>query len=214
VVEEEWDLCIDELLDNPGTAAFSRIKYLQRLGTEEQAREFLNGLFLAALEGKYRGDWDSLIEFLECWEDVAIGAQFRTLAIPDVDIPWATLGKPLDRARVALVTTGGVYVEGQKPFERGDVTYRELPAATPGDQLRIWHPGYDIGPATEDINCIYPVDRFAEMESEGVIGELASTGYSFMGLIDDTDALSNETAPKVARRLRDEGVDAVFLAST
>ena len=43
-----------ELLDNPGTAAFSRIKYLRRLGTEDQIKEFLSGLFLAAFEGKHR----------------------------------------------------------------------------------------------------------------------------------------------------------------
>ena len=205
---------IEELLSNPATAAFSRIKYLQRLGTEEQVREFFNGLFVAAFESKYRGDWDLLNGYLKRWEDVAIGGQFRTMAMPDGDIPWAILRKPLDQARVALVTTGGVYVEGQKPFERGDTTYREIPRDAGKEHLRIWHPGYDTRPATEDINCIYPVDRFKELEAEGLIGELAGTGYSFMGLINDTDSLINETAPQAARRLKDQGVDAVFLAST
>jgi D-proline reductase (dithiol) PrdB len=203
-----------ELLDNPRTAAFSRIKYLQRLGTEEQHKEFLNGLFLAAFEGKYTGDWEALISLLERWEDVAIDGQFRSMAMPEGDIPWAALGKPLDRAKIALVTTGGIYVEGQNPFERGDTTYREIPRDAAKDQIRIWHPGYDKGPATEDINCIYPIDRFAELESEGTIGELAGNGYSFMGLINDTDSLIGETAPESARRLKEQGVDAVFLAST
>ena len=203
-----------ELLDNPGTAAFSRIKYLRRLGTEEQIKEFLSGLFLAAFEGKYRGDWDALIAHLERWEDVAIDGQFRTMTMPEGDIPWATLGKPLNRAKIALVTTGGVYVEGQKPFERGDTTYREIPRNVGKGDIRIWHPGYDTRPATEDINCIYPIDRFAELEAEGVIGEQAGAGYSFMGLINDTDSLINETAPDAARKLKEQGVDAAFLAST
>ena len=49
------------------------------------------------------------------------------------------------------------------------------------------------------------------MESEGKIGEISGTGYSFMGII--TDTLINESAPEVARSLKQDGVDAVFLAS-
>ena len=112
------------------------------------------------------------------------------------------------------MTTGGVYVDGQTPFTRGDVTYREIPRDTAATQLRIWHPGYDRGPALKDINCIFPIDRFKELEAEGLIGELAQTSYSFMGLIQDQEALINRTAPEVAERMRNAGVDAVFLAST
>ncbi len=87
---------LKELLANPGTAAFSRIKYLHRFGDDDQIKEFCNGLFLAAVEGKYQGNWDLLNDFLERWEDTAIGLQFRTLKLPDTgDIPWATLEKPL-----------------------------------------------------------------------------------------------------------------------
>jgi D-proline reductase (dithiol) PrdB len=195
---------LKELLANPGTAAFSRIKYLNRFGDDDQIKEFCNGLFLAAVECKYQGNWDLLNDFLERWEDTAIGFQFRTLKLPDAgEVPWARLTKPLDESRVALVTTGGVYLEGQRPFERGDDTYREIPRDTPGDRFRIWHPGYDTGPATRDINCIFPIDRFRELEAEGAIGELAGTNYSFMGLIPDPERLVNETAPEAARKLKE-----------
>ena len=33
----------------------------------------------------------------------------------------------------------------------------------------------------EDINVVFPIDRFKELESEGVIGRLADVNYSFMG---------------------------------
>ena len=82
------------------------------------------------------------------------------------------------------------------------------------DEIRIWHPGYDTGPATKDINCIFPIDRFRELESEGVVGELAETNYAFMGLIPDPTELIESKAPEVARKLKEDGVDAVFLAST
>ena len=51
------------------------------------------------------------------------------------------------------------------------------------------------------------------MESEGKIGEISGTGYSFMGIINDTETLINESAREVARFLKQDGVDAVFLAS-
>ena len=205
-----------EMLSNPGTVAFSRIKYIPRLASEEKIAEFINGLFLEAVKAKYNQDWEELGKFLEKWEDFAIELQFSGMQFPESpDIPWAPLNKPLNRCRIALVTTGGVYIEGQTPYsETNDISYREIPRDTPKETFRIWHPGYDKEPALEDINCIFPIDRFKELEAEGVIGELAETNYSFMGLIRDTERLMNESASEVGRRLRDSGVDAVFLAST
>jgi D-proline reductase (dithiol) PrdB len=205
---------LKELLENPRTAGFSRIKYLQSYGTEEQMAEFINGLFLEAFNAKYSGDWDAFIAFMEGWEDVALTGQFNSMEMPEGDIPWATLSKSLSSSKIGLVTTGGLYVEGQEPFERGDTSYRLIPSDVRKEDIRIRHRGYDNGPANKDINCVYPLDRFKEMEAEGVIGELSATGYSFMGLINDTETLINESAPEVARALKEDGVDAVFLAST
>ena len=214
--QKEDRLELKELLNNPGSAAFSRLKYIPRLGYDDQIAEFINGLFLAATEAKYEGDWDKLSDFLDRWEEIAIGLQFAGMRMPEVDgVPWAPLSKPLDQTKVAVVTTGGVFLEGQTPYtERGDATYRELPGDTAHEQFRIWHPGYDFGPAMQDINCIFPLDRFRELEAEGAIGQLADINYSFMGLIPDPATLMSETAPEVGRRLKDAGVDAAFLAST
>ena len=61
---------------------------------------------------------------------------------------------------------------------------------------------------------MFPLDRFIELEREGVIGELAEDNYSFMGFIQRPDLLMTETAPEVARRLKADGVQAVVLTST
>ena len=205
---------VKEILENPRTAAFSRIKYLQSRGSEEEMAEFLNSLFLEAFKAKYSGDWDAFIEWMDGWEDVALTGQFNSMEMPEGDVPWATFPKPLSSAKIALVTTGGLYVEGQEPFGRRDTSYRRIPSDVRKEDIRILHHGYDNGPANQDINCVYPLDRFKEMESEGKIGELSGTGYSFMGMINDTETLINDTAPDVARALKQDGVDAVFLAST
>ena len=207
---------LKEILNNPATAGFSRIKYLQRYCSDDQIMEFLNQLFLAAVESKYTGDWEKLIKLLDKWEDEGINLQFQGMKFPETDsVPWAILTKPPSQCKVAIVTTGGIFLEGQMPYtERGDSTYRQIPRDFVKSDIRIWHPGYDHGPAEQDINCIFPVDRFKELEEEDVIGELAETNYSFMGLIDNPVALMAETAPEAARRLKDAGVDVVFLAST
>ncbi|MCI0822796.1 MAG: hypothetical protein J4N34_05135 [Chloroflexi bacterium] len=212
----EGALELKDLLNNPGTAAFSRLKFLPRFATDEQMTEFINGLFQAAANARYEGNWEILDDFMERWDDIGIGLQYQTLRIPDVGpVPWAALHKPLAQSKVALVTTGGVFLEGQTPYtERGDTTYRELPRDLNTDDIHIWHPGYDTGPATDDINCIFPINRFRELESEGVIGELAETHYAFMGLIPDPRELIESKAPEVALKLKEDGVDAVFLAST
>ena len=110
---------VKELLENPRTAVFSRIKYLQSRGPEEQMSQFLNALFLEAFNAKYSGDRDAFIELMEGWEDVALTGQFNTMEFPEVEIPWATFSSPLSSAKIALVTTGGLYVEGQEPFGSG-----------------------------------------------------------------------------------------------
>jgi D-proline reductase (dithiol) PrdB len=207
---------LKDIVPNPNTAAFSRIKYLPRIGTEEQLEEFVKGLVLASINAKYEDNWDGLRGYLEDWEEISIGLQFSGLAIPDAgSIPWAEFNKPLNESKFALVTTGGVSVTGQTPYsERDDISYRQIPGNFSKDEYTIWHPGYDHGPAEQDINCIFPIDRFRELEAEGIIGCVADTHYSFMGLIHSTDGLMTESAPEVARKLKEDGVDAVFLAST
>jgi len=54
---------VKELLENPRTAGFSRIKYLQSRVSEEQMAEFLNALFPEAFKARHNGDYDTFIEF-------------------------------------------------------------------------------------------------------------------------------------------------------
>jgi D-proline reductase (dithiol) PrdB len=213
---KETALDLKDLLKNPGTVPFSRLRFLQRFASDEQAAEFIEGLFTETAEARYSGDWERLNDFLDRWEQTATDLLFEKIWIPKLeDVPWATLSTPLSQSKFALVTTGGVFMEDGQPFsERGDATFREIPSDVTQDHLRIWHQGYDNGPANQDINCIFPIDRFRELQREGVIGSLAETYYSFMGLLPDARPLIAETAPEVARRLKSAGVDAVFLAST
>ena len=210
-----------EVLKHPNTAAFSRIRYVRNIMSEEEQQQFLNGLFVKAVEARESGSADPLWDYLEEWEERGVEMAGQRARAPEVGPPpWATLRVPISQAKLAVVTTGGFYVEGQEPYETdgpenlGGWSFREIPKDTPQEKLKVAHLHYDLSGPREDPNCVFPLDRFIELEREGIIGELADTNYSFMGFIQRPDLLSTETAPDMARRLKADGVDAVLLTST
>ena len=125
--------------------------------------------------------------------------------------------KELKDAHVALVTTAGVHLKSHPPYDmkskEGDPTFRQIPSGTPVNDLMITHNYYDHRDADQDINVVFPLDRLKDLESEGVIGGVAPRHFSFMGHIlgHHIDTLINQTGPEVARMLKTDGVDAVFL---
>jgi D-proline reductase (dithiol) PrdB len=132
-------------------------------------------------------------------------------------IPWTPLRKPLAESVVALVTTSGVHLRNQTPFDMddpdGDPGSRAIPVDTPRADLTITHKYYDHSSADRDLNVVLPLDRLRELRAEGRIGGIGPFAYGFMGHIDGPHltTLIETTAPEVARRLRDDGVDAVVL---
>ncbi|MEX2598590.1 MAG: glycine/sarcosine/betaine reductase selenoprotein B family protein [Dehalococcoidia bacterium] len=130
--------------------------------------------------------------------------------------PVTALAKPLTQSRMALVTTAGLHVRWDKPFASGDQSYRVIPADTQAADIIMSHTsiGFDRTSFYRDINVTFPVDRFRELAERGVVGSLASHYYSFMGAHRDPRKIVEETGPEVARLLREDGVEAVFLTPT
>lgn len=132
-------------------------------------------------------------------------------------IPWSEPRKPLADAVLALVVTGGVHTRAQKPFDmadpHGDPSYREIPVATPRDQLTITHDYYDRRDAERDLNLVYPVARLRELAEAGGVRALHRYAISLMGHIDGPHlrVLQEETAPAIARKLADARVDYALL---
>ena len=132
-------------------------------------------------------------------------------------VPCAELRKPLQEARVALVTTAGLHTAEQPGFDftikMGDTSFREIPNAIDVRSLIESHRSYsfDHTGIEADANLAFPLDRFRELASENVIGELNHRHFSFMGSIVGPRKLIQKTAPQVARALRDDNVDVAFL---
>jgi D-proline reductase (dithiol) PrdB len=142
------------------------------------------------------------------------GRRFDALTFAEV--PFTPLRKPLHACRLALITTGGVHLPEQPPFDmadpRGDPSERVIPADIPYARLTITHDYYDHRDAERDLNILFPLELFRDLARGGQIGSLA-TCYSFMGHIEPPhlETLLRVTAPRVAGKLKQEQVDAVLL---
>lgn len=124
--------------------------------------------------------------------------------------------KPLSEMRVALVSSGGVYLEGSQPFDmqstRGDVSVRWIPSQVPISKIRFEHDHYDHHDAEEDPNCMFPIGRLRELAEIGVVGGLAKVHVGFMGWIPNPDRFLEETIPEVIDRLKQDRVDAAVFS--
>jgi D-proline reductase (dithiol) PrdB len=151
----------------------------------------------------------------------SIAAYYQTLRVePEDPIPWTPLSKPLNQCRFALVTTAGVYEAHEPPFDAerekrepmwGDPSYRRIRRDVPQAQIGASHLHINNRDILADVNIVLPVNRFAELEAQGVIGSLAAVNYSFMGYQLNTSEWRERYAPEVAALMTDEAVDAVLL---
>jgi D-proline reductase (dithiol) PrdB len=131
------------------------------------------------------------------------------------EAPLTQLTKPLAECRVSMLTAGGVSRCAAAPWNpnaRNDLRLDEITSDAPSDDFQIHDAYYDHGDADRDLNCLFPIDRLHELAADGVIKEVASRFWSgFMGRIYKRTTVIEETAPALAARLREDGVDLFVL---
>jgi len=153
-------------------------------------------------------------------------AKMLSAAIPDEPrhpaIPWAPVSKPLSACRVSLVSTAGLSMKGDTPFDMeserkrptwGDPSWRRLRADSTAENIEANHLHIDTRYIERDLNVALPLDRLREAVSEGVVGAVAPSHYSIMGFQgSDSSTLEKESAPAIAAAMRSEEVDLALLA--
>ena len=131
--------------------------------------------------------------------------------------PGSRLAKPLSQSKLVLISSAGVYLPGQPPFDLnfrgGDFSFRELPNTIDVRRLKISQRSSDFDQtgATQDANLVFPLDRLRDLVERGEIGGLNHRHFSFMGSISAPGRLISDSAPQVAKILQEDGVDAAFL---
>ncbi len=201
-----------DLVANPETTPFSRLKYLVRQSDDDVTR-FMNQLFNLATVAKEEDDWQPVDQFLNRWEDILTDRLALPMAFDSA--PWTPFTKPLADARIAVLTTGGIHTSDQEPFDvDGDWSYREIPLDTPLEDFRVSHSHYDTNGVAADVDAVLPIHRLRDLAAEGIIGQAQDPTFSFMGFIPDVAGLMEVSAPEVAGRLKDDGVDGVVIGTT
>jgi D-proline reductase (dithiol) PrdB len=125
-------------------------------------------------------------------------------------VPWAPWHTPLSSAKVALVSTGGVF-ESENPH--GDGSFREFPSVVVNDDLDMAEAEGNSRYAREDINVIFPLQRLHELVDSGYVGSVAPFAYSFMGQITRPTSLLANYAPSVAYRMKRMGADVALVVA-
>ena len=132
-------------------------------------------------------------------------------------VPWSPLRAPLSQTSVALVSTAGLVLPSQEPFDDdikgGDYSFRVLPRDADLKTLIDTHrsKSYDHSGVHDDPNLAFPLDRLRELQAEGRVGEVAPRHLSFMGSITAPARLTRETAPAAARVLAEDHAGAAIL---
>ncbi len=150
--------------------------------------------------------------------------------LPAVDgFPFTLPAKALSASRVCMVSFAGVYRKRQKPFntapgpvppnlramrfrDRGDWSVRQITLDCDPSELAIAHAHYDHSEADEDINCVFPLARLAELEMEGIIGECAQVHYAMMGYVPEIKQIVQSAQREIIPGLKKQEVDTVIIS--
>jgi D-proline reductase (dithiol) PrdB len=125
--------------------------------------------------------------------------------------PWIE-GPKLAERRVAIVSSAGLFRRGSEPFRGRDADYRVIPGDIKWPDLLTSHisVNFDRTGLQEDWNVAFPLDRLKELAADRVIGSVAETHYSFMGVSDPLQMEAHARA--LAGTLKQDRVDSVLLA--
>jgi betaine reductase len=125
----------------------------------------------------------------------------------------------LSKAKIALVTSGGIvpkgnpdHIESSNASKFGEYDITGVDDLT-SDGYETAHGGYDPTYANEDPDRVLPVDVLRDLEKQGVIGSLHNKFYTTVGN-GTAVASAKKFGEEIAKRLKEDGVDAVILTST
>lgn len=135
-------------------------------------------------------------------------------------IPWTPLSKPLSECKVALISSGGIAMKDDKPFNQegerqnpwwGDPSLRTIPKTATEKDVEIYHLHIKPDYAHQDINCLLPIRRLDVLAENSEIGSVADTHYSIMGYLLQPEEMLESSVPVIIQKLKDEHVDVVIL---
>jgi hypothetical protein len=200
-------------------------KFLSNL-SDKKAAEFIQILLWKLGDAMNDGDWNQIVNHII---EGQIKAYSRTVKVNYPDGLFIAMPKDIARAKLALITSSGNFVDGDDPQPLGipNMTQEEaekrimdfmkeepvlsiIPKTTPIKKLRVRHGGYDTRGALADPSVNFPLEQLKVLEQKGVIGELASDAYSFVGACSQIRLLKS-AGPRWVSLLQEKAVDVALL---
>jgi D-proline reductase (dithiol) PrdB len=147
-------------------------------------------------------------------EDIPAGERemLKKLPLPQFDeTPFVKLDKPLSECRVSLLSTAAIQKRDDKLFWRGAVDYRVIPGDVDHGEIIMSHSSvnFDRSGFQRDLNVCFPLERLHELAEQGVIGSVGAFHYSVIGGSEPEKL--EDSAREIARMLKQDGVDILFL---
>jgi glycine reductase len=192
-------LCLNQEIGSPRKEGYLPRGLIRDQFVEKTAAERLVDMVMAKMQGR-------------AFESEMLPPSFER-------VPMPPSVKDLKKARIMLVTDGGLVPRGNPDRIQGSAATRWGSYGIKdcndlkGEDYEISHGGYDPQFVRQDPDRLVPLDVVRELEKEGEIGELCDEFISTSGLanpLSNTRRMGREIADK-AKRL---GVDAIILTST
>ncbi len=149
------------------------------------------------------------------------GEEYITeLPVPKKDIvPIAAPIKDLSKAKIAILTTGGIVpvdnpdrIQSASATRWGRYDINDMQVLKSGEFKTI-HAGFDPAAANADPNVIVPLDALRKLEEEGVFAKLHPYFYSTVGT-GTTQAEAERMSSEILKYLVEDGVNGVIMTST
>lgn len=154
--------------------------------------------------------------------DKALGRPFKTeIEVPIFDriVPSKPVAD-LSKAKVALITTGGIVPKGNpdRMEALSASKWVEYPLEAFGDkewisECEVAHGGYDPTFGNEDGNRVLPIDAMLSLEEDGFIGEMYKKVFVTVGNCMEV-VKAERYGNEIAARLRDQNIQCAILTST
>jgi len=136
---------------------------------------------------------------------------------------WAPFEKRLASARIALLSSAGLYIKGRQPSfdlereqtnpEWGDPSWRPIPADLGSDDIASAHLHINDEDIRSDPEIALPARLLDQLVAERVVGSATAEHISVMGYQDRSlEGWQNHTVPELVTRLRDQQADGLILA--
>ena len=139
----------------------------------------------------------------------------RLKMLPTLEATPLVAGGPLEHRRVAIITTAGLHVREDRPYEGSlsGMDYKVIPGDAEADDLVMSHVSvnFDRSGFQADWNVVFPLERLKELAAEKSIGSVARFHYSFMGATWPITKFESKVR-ELAGLLKQDHVDAVVLS--